>query len=67
MKAASSWFHLMISIHFPTEAKAKIIGPTDIYVKQGSEVMLICVVSQGPHELGEIFWLRGNCATFQSQ
>ncbi|XP_055299069.1 zwei Ig domain protein zig-8-like [Sitodiplosis mosellana] len=41
------------------EAKAVIPGPSDIYVKQGSEVVLTCVVSQGPHELGQIFWLRG--------
>lgn len=41
------------------EAKAVIPGPSDIYVKQGSEVVLTCIVSQGPHELGQIFWLRG--------
>ncbi|XP_031623503.1 zwei Ig domain protein zig-8-like [Contarinia nasturtii] len=41
------------------EAKAVIPGPTDIYVKQGSEVVLTCIVSQGPHELGQIYWLRG--------
>lgn len=65
MKAASLWCHLMISIIFhilfilSTEAKAVIPGPSDIYVKQGSEVVLTCVVSQGPHELGQILWLRG--------
>lgn len=41
------------------EAKAIIPGPSDIYVKQGSEVVLTCIVSQGPHELGQIIWLRG--------
>lgn len=44
---------------FSAEAKATIPGPTDIYVKQGSEVILTCIVNQGPHELGTIFWLRG--------
>lgn len=28
-------------------------------MKQGSEVILTCIVTQGPHELGTIFWLRG--------
>lgn len=67
------------------EAKAVVVGPTDIYVKMGSEVILTviimvftftshihivafipfifntlqCVVSQGPHELGTIYWYRG--------
>lgn len=44
---------------FIAEAKAIIPGPSDIYVKQGSAVVLTCIVSQGPHELGQIFWLRG--------
>lgn len=34
-------------------------GPSDIYVKVGSQVILTCIVSQGPHELGTIFWYRG--------
>lgn len=62
MKIASLWFNLMDFhniLHFFIEAKAVIPGPSDIYVKQGSEVVLTCVVSQGPHELGQIFWLRG--------
>lgn len=41
------------------EAKAVVVGPTDIYVKMGSEVILTCIVSQGPHELGTIYWYRG--------
>lgn len=41
-----------------------IPGPSDIYVKQGSEVVLTCIVSQGPHELGQIFWLRGKYYPF---
>lgn len=47
-------------LHFP-EAKAVVVGPTDIYVKTGSEVILTCIVSQGPHELGTIYWYRGKC------
>lgn len=55
----------MCIIFFPStskciaEAKAVVVGPTDIYVKMGSEVMLTCIVSQGPHELGTIYWYRG--------
>ena len=45
------------------EAKASIPGPSDIYVKMGSEVTITCIVSQGPHELGTIFWHRGNCCS----
>lgn len=41
------------------EAKAEIHGPRDLYVKMGSLVTLSCKVSQGPHELGTIFWYRG--------
>ena len=37
-----------------------IPGPTDLYVKMGSVVTLTCVVSQGPHDLGTIFWYRGS-------
>lgn len=50
------------------EAKAVVVGPTDIYVKMGSEVILTCIVSQGPHELGTIYWYRGkhsSCKKFQ--
>lgn len=36
------------------------MGPSDLYVKTGSIVTLTCVVSQGPHELGTIYWYRGN-------
>lgn len=37
-----------------------ILGPTDLYVKMGSIVTLACVISQGPHDLGTIYWHRGN-------
>lgn len=47
-------------VHFPqTEAKALILGPTDIYVKIGSAVTLTCIITQGPHDLGTIYWYRG--------
>lgn len=42
------------------EAKATIQGPSDYYVKIGSSVNLVCAVSQGPHELGSIYWQKGN-------
>lgn len=42
-----------------SEAKAVILGPTDLYVKMGSIVTLNCVISQGPHDLGTIYWHRG--------
>lgn len=43
----------------PTEAKAHVLGPADLYVKTGSSLMLTCVLSQGPHDLGTIFWYKG--------
>ena len=43
----------------PTEAKAIILGQSDLYVKMGSKVMLTCVISQGPHDLGTISWYKG--------
>lgn len=51
--------YLLFSYLQIAEAKAIVVGPTDIYVKMGSEVLLTCIVSQGPHELGSIFWYRG--------
>ncbi|XP_018906362.1 zwei Ig domain protein zig-8 [Bemisia tabaci] len=41
------------------ESKAKILGPSEVYIKSGSELTLTCVISQGPHNLGTIFWYRG--------
>ncbi|EEB11483.1 conserved hypothetical protein [Pediculus humanus corporis] len=40
------------------EAKAKIKGPTDLYVKTGSSVSISCSISQGPHDLGTVFWYK---------
>ncbi|XP_044735739.1 zwei Ig domain protein zig-8-like isoform X2 [Chrysoperla carnea] len=42
------------------ESKARILGPRDLYVKTGSAVTLTCVISQGPHDLGTVFWYRGS-------
>ncbi|XP_053961975.1 uncharacterized protein LOC128865717 [Anastrepha ludens] len=42
------------------ELKANIIGPSDLYVKSGSDINLTCRIMQGPHELGNIFWYKGN-------
>ncbi|XP_021917194.1 uncharacterized protein LOC110828631 [Zootermopsis nevadensis] len=41
------------------ESKARIMGPADLYVKTGSSVTLACVICQGPHDLGTVFWYRG--------
>ena len=41
------------------ELKANIIGPSDLYVKSGSDINLTCRIMQGPHELGNIFWYKG--------
>lgn len=53
-------FYYEILFHLTTEAKATIQGPSDYYVKIGSSVNLVCAVSQGPHELGSIYWHKGN-------
>ncbi|KAG8232990.1 hypothetical protein J437_LFUL013677, partial [Ladona fulva] len=42
------------------EAKARIMGPSDLYVKTGSTIVLSCEVAQGPHDLGTLFWYRGS-------
>ncbi|XP_031328445.1 zwei Ig domain protein zig-8-like isoform X1 [Photinus pyralis] len=41
------------------EAKARVLGPGDLHVKAGSSVTLICVINQGPHDLGTVFWYLG--------
>ena len=50
---------LHICSMFVAEAKATILGQSDLYVKMGSIVVLTCVISQGPHDLGTIMWYRG--------
>ncbi|EFN87758.1 hypothetical protein EAI_13197, partial [Harpegnathos saltator] len=47
-------------------ARARIIGPPDIYVKTGSLLTLTCLMSQGPHDLGTVAWYRGNQAVVTS-
>ncbi|XP_045519659.1 lachesin-like [Pieris brassicae] len=42
------------------EAKAHVLGPADLYVKTGSSLALTCILSQGPHDLGTIFWYKGS-------
>uniref|UniRef100_A0A1S4GNM4 Ig-like domain-containing protein n=1 Tax=Anopheles gambiae TaxID=7165 RepID=A0A1S4GNM4_ANOGA len=42
------------------ELRARILGPTDIFVKSDSEITMTCVIQQGPHELGTIFWYKGS-------
>lgn len=42
------------------EAKARILGPSDLHVKAGSAVTLTCVINQGPHNLGSVLWYKGD-------
>ena len=56
---AISRFQHRIYIHTKIEAKAIILGQSDLYVKMGSKINLTCVISQGPHDLGTISWYRG--------
>ncbi|XP_070507265.1 uncharacterized protein [Chironomus tepperi] len=42
------------------ELKAVIQGPSDLYVKSGSEITLNCKLQQGPHDLGTIYWYKGS-------
>ena len=55
-----SYSFFFFFIFFLAELKATIIGPTDLYVKSGSDINLTCKIMQGPHELGNIFWYKGN-------
>lgn len=48
-------------LSFTTELKARVLGPTDLYVKSGSEITLTCKLQQGPHDLGTIYWYKGEC------
>lgn len=45
--------------HLFSEAKARVLGPGDLHVKAGSSVTLVCVINQGPHDLGTVFWYLG--------
>lgn len=45
------------------ELKATILGPPDLYVKSTSEIILTCKISQGPHDLGTVFWYKGKFLT----
>lgn len=36
------------------------MGPPDIHVKAGSSVTITCVISQGPHDLGTVYWYKGD-------
>ncbi|XP_076390557.1 defective proboscis extension response 1 isoform X3 [Megachile rotundata] len=42
------------------EARARISGSSDVYVKTGSVLTLTCQMSQGPHDLGTVAWYRGS-------
>lgn len=49
-----------ITRFFVPEAKARILGPSDLHVKAGSSITLTCIIKQGPHDLGTVFWYRGS-------
>uniref|UniRef100_A0A1B0BKP6 Ig-like domain-containing protein n=1 Tax=Glossina palpalis gambiensis TaxID=67801 RepID=A0A1B0BKP6_9MUSC len=60
---ANNFYIFLSSSHIyskvlPWELKANIMGPTDLYVKSGSDINLTCKILQGPHELGNIFWYK---------
>ncbi|KAJ8925908.1 hypothetical protein NQ315_009760 [Exocentrus adspersus] len=42
------------------EARARILGPSDLHVKAGSSITLTCIINQGPHDLGTVFWYKGD-------
>lgn len=44
---------------FYVELRAIIQGPTDLYVKTGSDINLVCKIEKGPHDLGAVFWYKG--------
>uniref|UniRef100_A0A182X4B9 Ig-like domain-containing protein n=1 Tax=Anopheles quadriannulatus TaxID=34691 RepID=A0A182X4B9_ANOQN len=50
---------LLLPCH-TAELRARILGPSDIFIKSGSEITMVCVIQQGPHELGTVFWYKGN-------
>lgn len=45
---------------FFSEARARILGKPDLYIKTGSSLTLTCLMSQGPHDLGTVDWYRDN-------
>lgn len=47
--------------------RARICGPQELYVKEDSEVSMRCELSQGPHDLGTIFWYLGNVPVYTDQ
>jgi len=59
-------FLLIAKLLSVAEARARIMGPPDIYVKTGSLLTLTCLMSQGPHDLGTVAWYRGNQAVVTS-
>uniref|UniRef100_A0A1B0GPU9 Uncharacterized protein n=1 Tax=Phlebotomus papatasi TaxID=29031 RepID=A0A1B0GPU9_PHLPP len=41
-----------------TELRATVLGPSDLYVKSGSTIRIVCRIPQGPHDLGNVFWYK---------
>lgn len=51
---------LILLLSSVAEAKARILGPSDLHVKAGSTITLTCIINQGPHDLGTVFWYKGD-------
>jgi hypothetical protein len=54
-------FSLFSPLSTFAELKATISGPSEVFVKSGSEITLFCKLQQGPHDLGTIYWYKGEC------
>lgn len=50
---------LSLLSYMVAELKARITGPVEVFVKSGSEITLTCKLQQNPHDLGTIFWKKG--------
>lgn len=65
-RCAYFWAHItntnFLRSLFLLELRARILGPSDIFVKSGSEIIMTCVIQQGPHDLGTVFWYKGKWA-----
>lgn len=59
MEVCYTYFITCNIFHLFSEAKARVLGPGDLHVKAGSSVTLVCVINQGPHDLGTVFWYLG--------
>lgn len=63
LEYSSTYTSLILSV----EMRARICGPQELYVKEDSEVNMRCELSQGPHDLGTIFWYLGTVPVYTDQ